>query len=587
MSESNRRAIAFPLNVLMVLGVTALANVAVYWAGREWFVQIPSLFVPLRNIGLVALVLIGGRIMMRRRNRSAESFLAIAAVLFGIGLAVQFRLGHDAPRQLSDREVRLVSDTLRLRNGSLPEDSLNGMIRERISSYNSELRRDFDQARIDVRLARSLHDAYGPSDTTRPFLEARATAPTDALLFRLLPILGALFAMFLFARSNALQLVTAQWKAIGLYGSLGLCLLTFFYLSSVGGIRGASVAPQELLKVTVPVAWAGILIHYRNVFMGESLTRMTRTPMALWLYVLGLLALPLLVFVAVRDFGQFLAIGLAQIFLLAWFTRSSLYVLLFGSGLAVATVVLLGDSITFMSPIVLIGIVVGTTALVLAALERFRRTSTLWPSATAVLAGFGLVAWGASLLPFVQKMLATPRARFGLWADLYARNGNPAWWDNSRQIVESLYAFDAGGLTGAGLGHGSPFLIPKAGSDFILAAVVEELGLIGGLLILLALLAMVVIGLRVAADRGRTSFAGLMIGGYVLLLGSQAFVHIAGTMNAMPMTGITLPLISSGMSSLTVTWLIVGGIVGIATMKGADHREEFVVRRDLQERGGL
>lgn len=582
--RADRRSIAWPLNAFGVLLVVGVVNLAVFVAGQEWFVQEPSLFVPVRNVGLVLLVLVVGRLFLPARNRSAESVLLLAGLLFGIGLAMQFRLGHDAPRQLSDRDIQLIADTVRTRMSGVPEDSVTTVIRQKVAAGNSALRRDFDQARIDVRLARSLQDEYGPSDTTSPFLEERATAPMDSLFFRLLPVLAGLLGIWMFARSRIMQMLTLQWRAIGLYGSLGLCIVTFFYLNYVGGIRGASVAPQELLKLTVPIAWAGILIHYRNVFTGKTLAQMTRNPLTLWLYVLGLLALPLVVFVAVRDFGQFLAIGIAQILLLAWYTRNSLYVVLFASGLAVATVVLLGDSIIFISPLLLIALILATAGLLLAYLEKFRGGGTLWPTATGVLTGFGVLAWLASQMPFVNRLLATPRSRFGLWADLYSRDGDPAWWDNSRQIVESLYAFDAGGLFGRGLGQGSPFLVPKAGSDFIFAAFVEELGLVGGLLIIMALATLVVVGLRIANERGRGSFAGLLVAGYVLLIGSQTFVHIAGTMNAMPMTGITLPLMSSGMSSLTVTWIIIGVVVGIAAMRRADPNQEFTVRKDLSAR---
>ena len=576
--QSSRRAISYPLNALLVILVIAAANAAVWFAGQDWFVQRPSPFVPLRNVAIVALILLVGRFLMAQRDRRAELFLLMATLLFGLGLAMQFRLGHDAPRQLSSREIELVADTVRFRNQGEPEDSVAAKIRKTVRGYNATLRREFDQGRIDVRLARSLEDEYGSSDTTSPFLQGRVVAPMDSVLFRLLPLLAALSGIFLFARSRLLPVLTSQWRAVGLYGSLALCAVTFLYLGSVGGIRGSSVSPQELLKLTVPIAWAGLLLRYRNVFVGDSLATMTDRPLVLWLYVLGLLALPLLVFVAVRDFGQFLAIGLAQILLLAWFSRSSLYVLLFGSGLVVASIVLLGNSIQFTSPIVLILLVLAVTVAGLAALEKFKTHDVLWPSASIVLGGFGLLAWLASLLPFVQKMLETPRARFMLWADLFARNDNPNWWDNSRQVIEALYAFDAGGLVGQGLGAGSPFLIPKASSDFIFASFVEELGLLGGLLLLAAFLGLLLLGLRVATDQHRGSFGGLLIAGYVLLLSAQAFVHVAGTMNIMPMTGITLPLVSSGMSSIVVTWLMVGAVVGVAARRRREMEgEDFVV----------
>ena len=576
------RAISFPLNALLVLGIVAVANMAVYQAGLEYFVQIPSLVVPIRNIALALALLVGGRLLIGRMRsegkRGAEMVLLGSVLLFGIGLAMQYRIGHDMPRQLSGRDIALISDTVRFRSDLVGEDSIQQEIARTVRRRNAELRREFDRTRIDIRLARALEEEYGPNDTTAIFLEDRPVASMDPLWFRLLPVVGFLLLLFLVVHTGLPRILTAQWRAIGLYGSLGLCVLAFFYLGAVGGIRGSSLSPQELLKITIPVAWAGLLIHYRHVFTGESLARMTDRPVLLWLYVLLLMALPLAVFVAVRDFGQFLTIGLSQILLLAWFSRKPLYIILFGGALVITTIILIGDSIAFASPLVLVLV---TTALVVAslgALERFRTEGALWPVASIVLGGFGLLAWGASLLPFVREMLATPRSRFMLWADLYARNGNPAWWDNARQVVESLYSYDAGGLFGTGLGLGSPFLVPKAGSDFMFAAIVEETGFLGGLLIVLVIFGLAAIGMRLAAGRGRASFHGLLIAGYVILLGVQSLVHIAGTMNIMPMTGITLPLLSSGTSSLLVTWSIIAVIIGLSIrQKKRSGEEEFMI----------
>lgn len=578
------RAISFPLNALLVLAIVAAANMAVYMAGQTYFVQVPSPIIPIRNIALALALLAGGRALIGRMKsegkRGAELLLLCSVLLFGVGLAMQYRIGHDMPRQLSGREIALVSDTVRFRMEGAAEDTIQQEIGRTVRRYNAELRRDFDRTRIDIRLARALEQEYGPSDTTDLFLEDRPVASMDPLWFRLLPVVGFLLLLFLIVHTGLPRLLTSQWRAIGLYGSLGLCILAFFYLGAVGGIRGASLSPQELLKITIPVAWAGLLIHYRHVFTGESLAKMTDRPVLLWLYVLLLMALPLGVFVAVRDFGQFLTIGLTQILLLAWFSRRPLYIILFGGALVITSIILIGDSIAFASPLVLVLVTVALVVTALGALERFRIEGALWPVASIVLAGFGLLAWGASLLPFVREMLATPRSRFVLWANLYARDGNPAWWDNARQVIESLYAYDAGGLFGAGLGEGSPFLIPKSGSDFMFAAIVEETGFLGGLLIVLVILGLVTIGLRLAAGRGRASFHGLLIAGYAILLGVQSLVHIAGTMNIMPMTGITLPLVSSGTSSLLVTWSIIAIIVGLAVrQKKRAGGEEFVIVR--------
>jgi cell division protein FtsW (lipid II flippase) len=518
---------------------------------------------------------------MPRRDRRAEQVLLIVSVLFGLGLAMQFRLGHDVPRQLSEREVELVADTVRYRMSGEPEDSIRDKIRSKVSEYNAAYRRDFAQSRIDIRLARSLESTYGPSDTTSPYLEGRGTAPMDSHLYRALPLLAFLFGIFLVARTRFTNVVSMQWKAIGLYGSLALCIVTFLYLGYVGGIRGSSVSPQELLKLTIPIAWAGILVRYRAVLTGDSLHQLTERPAVLWLYVLALLAMPMLVFVAVRDFGQFLAIGLAQVLVLAWFTRKSLYVILFGAGMLIAMVVLLGDVVAVGHPLFAMLMIVIVAGILFRLLERRNGGEGLWSSATLAVAGFGVLSWLVSILPFVNSVLDTPRSRFQLWMDLLNRRQDPAWWDNARQIVEGLYAVDAGGMFGNGIGMGSPFLIPKAASDFMFASIVEELGFVGGLLVILLLLSLVAGLLRIALDRGRRSFVGVLIAGYAMIIAAQSVVHVAGTMNLIPMTGITLPFVSSGMSSLVVSWFIVAVVLGYATRRSGRDHAEFVVRRDL------
>jgi cell division protein FtsW (lipid II flippase) len=573
-----KRSVAFPILAFIVVAISAAANYAVYSAGMEWFPQVPSFTVVLRNIIAVAMVLAIGWGVLQRKLRSAESLLLVAAALFGLGLAMQFRLGHDVPRQLSNDEVEHIYDSVGTAMSSAPQDSARRVARLVVARRNSSLRRDFEQARIDTRLARSLEDAYGSTKITQEVLDDRTVAPSDNPFFRFLPIVAALVAIIIFGRSVAPAMLSARWRLIGFYGSLGICVVTLLYLMSVGGVRGADYAPQELLKLSIPIAWAGLLIHYRGAFKTETRERFTKSPLVLWLYVLGLLTLPLGVFIIVRDFGQFLVIGIAQVLLLAYFTRSALYVVLFLAAMLASTVILLGGSF-FAGESLLTALVIVVGAVVaIGALERFRRRDALWTSASMVLAGYVGLAWLAVKLPFVQRMLETPRQRFMLWADLYSRNGDPLWWDRSRQVIEALYAFDAGGIFGRGLGHGSPFLIPKASSDFIFAAFGEELGFVGAAMIVLAFVSLAVIGLRIARDLGRDSFGGLLVAGYVLLLSAQALIHITGTMNLLPMTGITLPLMSSGMSSLVVAWAMVGAIVGMATRE-EQGAEKIVIRK--------
>lgn len=577
-----RRAVAFPILALLVVAIAAAANYAVYESGAAWFVQTPSFLVVIRNVAAVAGVLFVGWLLIPEndRTRSAETFLLVAATLFGVGLAMQFRLGHDAPRQLSEDQVAVIADSVRRTMPSTAtEEEVSQAATKAARRENAILRREFEQSRIDARLARSLERAYGPTQETRQILDARETAPSDNPIVRFFPVLAAVFTIGLVARSNLATLLSSYWRAIGLYGSIVICLFTLFYLLMAGGIRGADFAPQEVLKVSLPAAWAGLLIHYRGAFQAETRLRFTRSPLVLWLYVLLLLSSPLVVFIVVRDFGQFLVISIAQMLLLAYFTRSALYVILFLAGTLASSAILLGSTVFVGNMLwIVLGIVIGAVV-VIGALEGFRRRDALWISASFVLMIYVAVAYVAVQLPFVARMLETPRQRFLLWADLFTRHGNVAWWDSSRQIIEALYAFDAGGLVGHGIGLGTPFLIPKAASDFIFAAVGEELGFAGAAMVIISFAALVAIGLRIAKQLGGDTYPALLIAGYTLLIGSQAFVHIAGTMNILPMTGITLPLVSSGMSSLIVSWGMIGIIVGLSAREGNAGERLVIVER--------
>jgi len=585
-----KRAVAFPISALIVIAISGVASFAVYQAGIEWFVQRPSIWVVVRNVAAVAVVLaLGwGLIPSGGRTRRAEALLLAAATLFGVGLAVQFRLGHDAPRQLTNAEIGAIRDSVHAAMSGATEADLRREVSSIVRRRNGVLRREFEASRIDTRLARSLERAYGPTPETGHILDAREEAPSDNPLFRFLPVIAAVVLVGAVARFNLAQFLSVRWYLAGFYGSIGICLLTLFYLISTGGVRGANFAPQEMLKLSLPVAWAGFLIRYRDAFRAETRGRFARSPFVLWLYVLLLLSSPLLVFVLVRDFGQFLVISVAQMLLLAYFTRSALYVILFLAGTLASSAILLGGAIPGGAGLPVVLAIVVIAIIIAGALERFRTRDVLWTSASLVLAGYAAAAFVAVQLPFVTRMLATPRQRFLLWADLYARHGDAAWWDRSRQIVESLYAFDAGGLMGHGLGYGTPFLIPKSASDFIFAAIGEELGFAGAAMVILTVAVLAVIGLRIAHRLGGDSFSGLLVAGYTLLLVSQAFVHIAGTMNILPMTGITLPLVSSGMSSLVVSWAMIGLILGLSA-RDADESGRMVIvgapGKAKQERG--
>ncbi|MBN1888863.1 MAG: FtsW/RodA/SpoVE family cell cycle protein [Thermoflexales bacterium] len=139
-----------------------------------------------------------------------------------------------------------------------------------------------------------------------------------------------------------------------------------------------------------------------------------------------------------------------------------------------------------------------------------------------------------------------------------------AWWNpwpdaagRSYQIVQSLLAFASGGLIGQGVGQGAPTLIPVVHSDFVFAAIGEEFGLVGTLAVLACVAVLVARGFR-AAIRASTAFEQLLAAGLALLLGLQAWIIMGGNVKLIPLTGVTLPFVSYGGSSLLSSFVILG-----------------------------
>ncbi len=139
-----------------------------------------------------------------------------------------------------------------------------------------------------------------------------------------------------------------------------------------------------------------------------------------------------------------------------------------------------------------------------------------------------------------------------------------AWWnpwpdaaDRAFQIVQSLYAVSAGGLTGQGVGQGFPQYIPVVHTDFVFAAIAEEWGLIGSLAIVACFMLLASRGLHVAMQ-ARRPFQLYLSAGITILFSTQAFLIMAGVVKLLPLTGVTLPFVSYGGSSLLVSSVMVG-----------------------------
>ncbi|MEN3315434.1 MAG: hypothetical protein V7605_1668, partial [Acidimicrobiaceae bacterium] len=131
------------------------------------------------------------------------------------------------------------------------------------------------------------------------------------------------------------------------------------------------------------------------------------------------------------------------------------------------------------------------------------------------------------------------------------------------QIVQALFAFAAGGLAGTNIAQGSPQRIPAVSTDFIFAAIGEELGLLGTTAIVIAFLLLVATGIRIAL-RAEPPFEKLLAAGLTTILGVQAFVIIGGVTRLVPLTGITLPFVSYGGSSLLANYALLALLLRIS-----------------------
>ncbi len=169
--------------------------------------------------------------------------------------------------------------------------------------------------------------------------------------------------------------------------------------------------------------------------------------------------------------------------------------------------------------------------------------------------GLGLFFAGAY---GVYRLFSYVQTRINGWLD--------PWYDplgGSFQIVQSLLALANGGILGSGLGRGQPDLIPAAITDFPFAAIAEELGLAGAVGLLALYLILVYRGYRIALA-AFDPFQQLLATGLTTVVALQTFIIVGGTIKLIPLTGITLPFVSYGGSSLLTNFAIVGILLAIS-----------------------
>ncbi len=166
---------------------------------------------------------------------------------------------------------------------------------------------------------------------------------------------------------------------------------------------------------------------------------------------------------------------------------------------------------------------------------------------------------GAAVLAY--HMFSHVRVRVAMWQNPFSDYENRGY-----QMAQSLFALSSGGWFGLGFYQGVPNSIPLAENDFIFSAICEELGIIFGICLVLIYLGFVLQMLWVSTWMDEI-FYKIVGFGLAVTVGVQVFLHIGGVTKMIPSTGITLPLISYGGSSVVSTMLIIGVIQGLHLMK--------------------
>lgn len=185
--------------------------------------------------------------------------------------------------------------------------------------------------------------------------------------------------------------------------------------------------------------------------------------------------------------------------------------------------------------------------------------------------GTGLVIAGCYL---AYSSFGHVRDRVAIWLDPWATADTTGY-----QIVQSLFAMGSGGITGSGLGLGDPNKIPIVYADFIFAAIGEELGLLGCTAILAGFVLFVGIGLRIAM-KATNPFEKLLAAGLTAIIGLQSFIIIGGVIRVIPLTGLTLPWVSYGGSSLVTNYVLLAILLRISNSQALD--EEVALKKELQ-----
>ena len=551
----NRTSSHFFILVLIVLLAT-ISHYSIYYGGLIRGFE-TSWISAVRNIGLLSLLAVLPIFLKRFAGYQGNWTLYTTAILlFSIGLTVQYRLFTD-PEYISRR------DKAEARQQKIKALQLH-YIQENYTAEKKQIMGLPPTPPSPVDLS---------TETPRPSEETTwGVLLSGKTINPLLGILGLIAALMLIQREKVLELLQQNGFLIVL---LALVPLIFAAITSRAGKFSGNLTPWELAKIPFLVGFAAVLaVLYKN--LARTYWGLPRAKDVVPLVFMAVL--PFVPFFVLKDFGQMMVFSgvYATLYLIAVRRFSQRFVLV-GSVLLMVGILVVGAlPEKTQSNIPLLPTLAKPVKQVLP--DRIQQRFHLW------LDGFNPPTpetswWKEDYDDYYKRLVAKDPSLPQMLAedpDLQRTINVDAWFDVlAFQPAQATFGLASGGTTGRGLGLGYPELIPVADSDYIFAALAEELGLFGGLLVTFALIVLVSAGVRTALDC-RDMFSKLCAIGLAAFIGFQALVNIGGITRALPMTGITLPFVSHGGFSLITSFVMLGMLMAFSHRNAMDRRQAEV-----------
>jgi cell division protein FtsW (lipid II flippase) len=523
-----------------VVGYFAVHNSALIrgyetsWIGaiRDLLIYLPILFVAFW-------------LSVAKKFKGNWTLYTTAILLFSIGMLAQYRL-------YSDPEYNA-------RNKAAARQEKTDFLRMHYINEN------YDAAK---RQLMGLPPTPPPKETQAPAKESTYTI-ANALTssYTWIPVISLLaFALAFSFCANDKYLLWTQRNSF-IIVLLTLIPLAAAIINSSAGKAAGNTTPWEPAKVPFLLGFAGILTaRYKD--LGRTYWGIPRARDIVPLIVMAVI--PFIPFFALKDFGQMLIFSGAYATLYLVAVRRWPQLLVFvGSVVLVISILVVGAlprSVQEKFPLL------PTVARPIQRLlpSRIQQRFHLW------LDGFDPPSTEESWWKkdFEDALEKDPRMKqLAQESEAMKRSVNTdVWFDKlAFQPAQAIFGIASGKTTGRGLGLGFPEVIPIADSDYVYAAISEEMGLVGGALLVLAVLIFVIAGTRTSIE-ARDMFTKLCSAGLTAFVGIQALVNIGGITRALPMTGITLPFVSHGGFSLITSFAMLGMLMAFSHRNAQDAK---------------